>query len=146
QQQQVGKALAYLARAVRTSSQDRAAAERIFSLLADRRFLLPASAPTTLPGHITAIRFTPDDRWLVAVINVSAAQIFDVRSGKAVTTPLEHDGRPVQMAQISPDGQLLATACGVTKTLLGSAIWPQWRSLPDAAEAEAKATAAFGTS
>jgi WD40 repeat protein len=137
EQQQADKALAYLARAVRTSSQDRAAAERIFSLLADRRFLLPASAPATLPGRITAIRFTPDDRWLVAVINGSTAQVFDARSGKSVTTLLEHDGRPVQMAQISPDGKLLATACGVSETLSEAAIWPQWRSRPYAEMAEA---------
>ena len=126
-QQRVDEALAHLARAVRTSSDDRAAADRIFSLLADRRFLLPASAPHELPGRITDIHSTPDNRVLVAVINGSTAQVFNARTGGAVTKPIEHDGLPVQMAQISPDGKWLATACGGSDTGSATDVWPYRR-------------------
>ena len=98
----VDEALAHLARAVRTSAGHDAARDRIFTLLTGRRFFLPTAGPVSLPGRATSVRFLPDGRCLVAVIRGSTAQVLDARTAATVMPAVEHDGKPVQMAQISP--------------------------------------------
>jgi len=129
QRERVDQALAYLARAVRTFPGDRAAADRIFSLLVDRRHLLPATAPIALPGQVVAIHSGADGRSLVAVIKGSTAQVLDARSGTPLTPKFEHDGKVVGAAQFSPNGKLLATGCGASNAQLNSGLWPH-RSYP----------------
>jgi WD40 repeat protein len=89
--------------------------------------MLPGSAPATLPSRITSIGFTDGGGCLAATVSGDAAQVFDVRSGKPVTTPLRHDGQPVQIARLSPNGKLLATASGGTKLASNCEIWPRFR-------------------
>jgi WD40 repeat protein len=126
-QNRADEALAYLARSVRTRPRDSVAADRIFTLLTQRGWMLPASTATTLPGRITSIRFTDGGGCLAASVVGDAAQVFDLRSGKPATEPLRHDGRLVQMAELSPDGKLMATACGETNPDRRCEIWPRFR-------------------
>src|SRR5262249_28804454 len=94
--------------------------------LTQRGWMLPASAPATLPGRITSIGFTEEGGCLAATVSGDVAQVFDVRSAKPVTSPLHHDGRPIQMARLSPHGRLLATASGATNLDLNCEIWPRF--------------------
>ena len=126
-QHRVDEAMAFLARSLRTQPRHGAAADRTFTLLTQRGWMLPASAAVTLPGRIMSLRFTADGGCLAATVSQDAAQIFDVRSGKPLTPPLHHDGLPVQMARLSPDGKLLATACGGTKIWSACELWPRFR-------------------
>jgi WD40 repeat protein len=130
EQGKMDDALAHLARAVRILPQNRAALDRIFTLLAQRSFLLPASAPVQFNGRITSLRFTPEGRCLVATVSGATAQVFDARSGQPATAPLQHDGSPVQMAELSPDAKLVATACGGSSEFQECDIWPHQRGMP----------------
>jgi WD40 repeat protein len=124
-QRRVDEALAFLARAARTQPRHSATADRVFTLLTQRGWMLPASTPATLPGRITSIAFTEGGGCLAASVSGEVAQVFDLRSGKPVTAPLRHDAKPIQIARLSPDGKLLATACGATNLDFTCEIWPR---------------------
>jgi WD40 repeat protein len=58
---------------------------------------------------VCAARFSPDGRLLITASEDQTAQVWDVRAGKSVGTPLRHDGA-VLTAAFSPDGQAVVTA------------------------------------
>lgn len=124
EQGKTNEALAYLARSVEIFPENGAAADRIFSLLTQRHFLLPASRSASLPGIVTSIRFLPDGRCLVAAVKGTTAQVFEAHTGKPITKALSHE-KPVQVAELSPNGALLATSSdNVLKTSITDSLWP----------------------
>ena len=85
EQQHVDEALAFLARSVRIRPRDNVAADRLFTLLTERRWMLPAGPVRTLPGRIVSIRFTVKGGCLAVCIAGDAAQVFDLYSGQPLT-------------------------------------------------------------
>lgn len=125
EQGKTNEALAYLARSIETFPENGAAADRIFSLLTQRHFLLQASRSASLEAIVTSIRFLPDGRCLVAAVNGQMAGVFEAHTGKSIAEMLNH-ADAVQVAELSPDGTLLATSCDrVVKTSITDSSWPR---------------------
>jgi WD40 repeat protein len=139
-QQRVTDGLAHLARAMRSFPPSHTAADRSFTLLTQRSYPLPANPPVKLEGRVTCVRFLPGDRCLLAMIRGNSAQVFDARSGEPISKALAHD-YPVQMAELSADGKLLATACGASEDRRPSEIWPSRKTQ---SSGNVAATAGYG--
>jgi|GEM_PF-2669500 len=109
------RALAYLARALELWPANHAAADRLFTLLTQRRFLLPLTDSLPVNGRVTCLRFGPDGRCLVVSVKDQSASVWEV-GGKVANLTTVSCPYPVQDAQLSPDLKLLATACGLVPT------------------------------
>jgi len=60
-----------------------------------------------------AVRFSPDGRWLVTVVEFALARLWDARSGKEVATfGAAGQSKSVNLAVFSPEGARLALALG----------------------------------
>ena len=58
---------------------------------------------------VTSAVFSPNGRYIVTASSDKTARVWDAKSGKQVTEPLEH-GKSVTSAAFSPDGKYIVTA------------------------------------
>ena len=60
-------------------------------------------------GLIRSVRFSPDSHRLVTATNEGTAQVWDARTGVAVSEPMRHGLVRVSFAEFSPDGRFVRT-------------------------------------
>ena len=114
-------ALAYLARAVRSSPGNHGAVARLYSLLISQHsWFLPAAKPLRHDGEIndgsfgfsTAINtasFSPDGTRVVTASWDRTARLWDAQTGQPIGARMHHQGT-VSSASFSPDGTRVVTA------------------------------------
>lgn len=105
------RALAHLARALELWPANHAAADRLFTLLTQRRFYLPLTDPVPVTGRVTCVRFNADGNCLVVAVHEQSATLWDI-GVKGTSSRTVRSLHKIHDAQLSYDGKLLATACG----------------------------------
>ena len=85
----------------------------IFSILAFSRLAFAQDAPKTsiAEAHIKSIKilaFSPDSKYLLSASEDSTASVWDVQTGKRLSTFAEHH-KVINAAAFSPDGEQIAT-------------------------------------
>jgi WD40 repeat protein len=105
---QEGRALAYLARALRFDPRNDSVAARLTTLLGYRNWALALMTPLAVNGKPVAVDFSPDGK-LAAVAADKQVVTFTTATGQAFSTPLQHKGK-VNGVQFSPNGEWLLTA------------------------------------
>jgi len=100
------EALAYLARAIRTGHNEKAAN------LAASLIALKINQPRAILKHDSKVNFahfSPDGRWVVTGSEDGLSQVWDAETGAKISTPVRHDGDSVKSGQFSPDGSQVVT-------------------------------------
>ena len=105
---QVGSALAHLARALRSAPDDIAARSWVSDLIPRGGLWVPGAA-LQHEGRVSTAAFSPDGRRVVTASDDYTARIWDAGTGLAVAPPLRHQDR-VRTAVFSPDGRRVVTA------------------------------------
>jgi len=102
-------ALAYLARVLRKNPMDEVAAERLMSALTHLQFVLPACPLLSSEMRLTCAQFDLRGERVVTASDDHTARIWDARTGRQLTVPLQHEDG-VTFADFSPDGRQVVTA------------------------------------
>lgn len=102
--------LAQLAGVLERDPSNRLAAERILSVLSHRALARPAAPPVQLGARAVSAEFSPD-RGRVAMAFGTSAQVWDIKTGTAISGILAHPD-PVWAAEFSPDGGRVITVSG----------------------------------
>ena len=97
------RALAHLARALRTLPNAKLPRQYLISLLRDSPWFLAQMEPIRPEGSLNAASFSPDGRRIVTASVDNTARLWDAGSGKPIGEPMRHEGA-VGSAQFSPDG------------------------------------------
>jgi WD40 repeat protein len=71
---------------------------------------------------VSALKFSPDGRWLLSGGDDHCAQLWDVTSGRPKGPPLPHPD-PITIAVFGPDGRSLFTFCEDRGTRQEAALW-----------------------
>jgi WD40 repeat protein len=103
-----GKALAYLARALRADPENSSVITRLISLLSQRNWPVQVVAPLKHTGEVKSVLYSPDGGKLVTV-SENAAYVWDAATGKLAYAALEHKA-PVSSVEFSADGKWIITA------------------------------------
>jgi eukaryotic-like serine/threonine-protein kinase len=70
----------------------------------------PLTPPLPHAKRVSAVRFSPDGRYLATGSEDGTARIWDAATGNPLSPPLAHEGRVNTVMAFSPDGRWLATA------------------------------------
>ena len=108
EQNEEGKALAYLARALHYDSENVAVVSRAISLLSQRNWALPLVAPIKHPAEVRSVLFTSDGKKLITIAG-SAVYFWNSADGTQTGTPLKHAGK-INTVRLSADGTMIVTA------------------------------------
>jgi WD40 repeat protein len=100
--------LAELARVLRHHPTNRIAAERIWSAVSQRNFLVPALPSLLLDTNVTVAQFAPDGRLVFVAARDGTARLWDTRAGHLAASP-PADTSAVVRATFTPDGNHLLT-------------------------------------
>ncbi len=103
-----GKALAYLSRALRFDPENSAVSTRLVSLLSQRNWPVQILPPLTHDAEVKQVLYSPEGTRLVTVCK-NAARLWDANTGKLLHGPLEHKAL-ITSAEFSADGKWLLTA------------------------------------
>jgi WD40 repeat protein len=113
-------ALAQLADVLRRHPDNRVAAQRIFSALAQRNFPQMVTQPLIHESQVVAARFSPDGKKIASAsgdLGDYMLHIWDTQSGGEAVPPIRHVDRITSLA-FSPDGLKVLTTAG-----RGASIW-----------------------
>lgn len=100
--------IAYLARSLTWDPQNSSTEARLISLLSGENWSLPLTAPLPHAGPVADVDYSPDGKRIVTASG-NKAQIWDVKTGKAVGEPLTHRN-PIYSVRYSADGKRIVTA------------------------------------
>jgi hypothetical protein len=101
------RALAHLARALRTSGSARLPRQYLVSLLRDTDWHLPETQMRFEKG-VWVAGFSADGRKIVTASDDKTARVWDAESGKPVGEPMRHE-RAIKSASFSADGRRIVT-------------------------------------
>jgi hypothetical protein len=87
------KALAHLARSLRTRPEAPAARRYLVSLLRDRVWYLPATEPLRHQGTVVEATFSPDGVTVLTASADNAARLWDVKTGLPIGEPMDLNAR-----------------------------------------------------
>jgi hypothetical protein len=87
------KALAHLARSLRTRPDAPAARRYLVSLLRDRLWYLPATEPLRHQGTVVEATFSPDVVTVLTASTDNAARLWDVKTGLPIGEPMDLNAR-----------------------------------------------------
>lgn len=113
---QSNKALAYLARALRTDPENFAARTWLTDLLLRRTWPVPVLGVRDEEGFVSA-EMSPDGQSLLTATRTGRVQIWDAKTGRLIGSPLS-GLKGLSMARFSPDGVRI-----VTVELSTASIW-----------------------
>ena len=102
-------ALAYLSAFLRRDPNDRAAANRLVSMLSECNFALPTITPLQHGAGVTMLEPSKDGRRVLTATDDGKARIWDLGSGRATCT-LVHPLK-VSFASFAADERLVLTTC-----------------------------------
>lgn len=104
----ISSAMAYMARSLGWDPENSSAEARLISLLSEKNWSLPRTAPLKHSGPVVDVDYHPSGKYVLTASG-SAAQIWDVDTGKPAGEAVSHRNS-VQAVRFSPDGKQFVTA------------------------------------